>query len=135
MADKLVLLLCGGLLLSRVAGAAPPHIMSADALDAFPSPPADATIAYGADPLQFGELRLPPGDGPFPAIVLIHGGCWLAKYDLSYIRKLAAAFTAAGIATWTVEYRRVGDPGGGWPGTYEDIAASGDHLRSLAGQY
>ena len=110
-------------------------IMDSSALAAFPNPPADHIFSYGEDPLQFGELRLPSGEGPFPVMVLIHGGCWLAEYDIRHIRKLAAAFTAAGIATWSIEYRRVGDHGGGWPGTFDDVAAGADHLVKLAGQF
>jgi len=111
------------------------EIMQASELASFPNPPADHVIAYGEDELQFGELRLPSGEGPFPVIVLIHGGCWLSQYDITHIRKLAAAFTAEGIATWTIEYRRVGDAGGGWPGTFDDIDAGTDFLVTLAAQY
>ena len=111
------------------------EVMNSSELASFPNPPADHVIAYGDDELQFGELRLPSGDGPFPVIVLIHGGCWLSQYDIAHIRKLAAALTAEGIATWTIEYRRVGDEGGGWPGTFDDIDAGADHLVSLAEQY
>lgn len=110
----------------------PSRIMTAADLARFPSPPADHTIAYGEDPLQFGELRLPEGPGPHPIMTLIHGGVWLAEYDLGHIRHLAAAFAAAGIATWTIEYRRVGNPGGGWPGTFEDVSAAGDFVVNLA---
>jgi len=110
-------------------------IMGPSALASFPNPPADHVISYGSDRLQFGELRLPSGQGPYPVMVLIHGGCWLAEYDIAHIRKLAAAFTTAGIATWTVEYRRVGDLGGGWPGTFDDVAAGTEHLVKLAEKY
>src|SRR5689334_17605490 len=65
-------------------------------------------IAYDGDALQFGELRLPPGKGKHPVAVIIHGGCWQAAYDLEHIGTLSAALAQAGIATWTVEYRRVG---------------------------
>ncbi len=90
---------------------------------------------YGAEPLQFGELRLPPGPGPHPVAIMIHGGCWLGQYDMEHVGGLAQALTAEGLATWTVEYRRVGNPGGGWPGTFEDVAAGTDHLRLLAGDH
>jgi acetyl esterase/lipase len=129
------LLLVLSLLWPLSLAAAPPDIMSAADLADFPSPEPDHRIAYGQDPLQYGELRLPDGDGPHPVMVLIHGGCWLSAYDLGYFRYLAQALTAAGFATWNVEYRRVGDPGGGWPGSFEDIARAGDHLRALAADY
>ena len=100
-----------------------------------PAPPADARIAYGTDPLQFGDLRLPAtsgGSGPYPLIMLIHGGYWRNRYDLAYFGHAAAALTAAGLATWNIEYRRVGDAGGGWPGTLLDVAVATDYARTLA---
>jgi acetyl esterase/lipase len=97
--------------------------------------PADARITYGAAPEQFGELWVPAGNGPHPTVVLIHGGCWRAEYDLTHIRPLASALKAAGWAVWSIEYRRVGSPGGGWPGTFQDIGAAVDHLRVIAGTH
>lgn len=91
---------------------------------------------YGSDPLEIGELRLPEGKGPFPVAVVIHGGCWTKGFaQMRHTAALASALTAAGIATWNVEYRQVGDPGGGWPGTFEDWGAATDYLRTLAKQY
>lgn len=89
-------------------------------------------IAYGAAPEQFGELRLPTGDGPFPVVVLIHGGCWLAAFDFTYMTRLAAWFADHGVATWTIEFRRVGNAGGGWPGTFLDVAKAADYLKQIA---
>lgn len=96
----------------------------------------DLVRSYGAAPLQFGHLRLPSGAGPHPVAVLVHGGCWSAGYeDLSGMGPLADALTARGFATWNLAYRRLGDPGGGWPGTMEDLAAGVDHLRALEADY
>jgi len=100
-----------------------------------PQAKADRRIAYGSDPLQFGDLRMPPGKGPFPVAIVIHGGCWSAEYDLGYMGNASAALTRAGIATWTIEYRRVGNTGGGWPGTFQDVAKAADYLRELAKEY
>ena len=88
--------------------------------------------SYGPDTAQMGELRVPPGAGPHPVIVLLHGGLWLADYGLDLMTPLAEDLTAHGVATWNVEYRRLGDDGGGWPGTFLDVAAGCDHLRRLA---
>jgi len=112
-----------------------PAIMSSDDLAAFTYSTPDVRIPYGDGPLQFADLRLPTGPGPYPVMILIHGGCWLAEYDIHHIGKLADAFTRSGIATWTVEYRRVGDEGGGWPGTFQDIAMSADKMLSVADEY
>jgi acetyl esterase/lipase len=84
-------------------------------------PEADLRIPYGQDPNQFVDLRIPAEKGPHPVVFFIHGGYWRAKYDLTYAGHLCAALAKAGIATWNVEYRRVGNPGGGWPGTFEDV--------------
>lgn len=92
-------------------------------------------IAYGDKAQQFGDLRLPAGVGPHPVVIGIHGGYWRARYGLTYYGHICAAITAAGIATWNIEYRRIGDPGGAWPGTFTDVAAATDFLRALATQY
>ncbi len=89
--------------------------------------------AYGPGPLQFGELRLPEGEGPFPVAIVIHGGCWTKGFaGLRNTAAMATALTAQGIATWNIEYRQVGDEGAGWPGTFLDWGAATDHLRTLA---
>ena len=98
-----------------------------------PSEPPDFRIAYGSDSSEYGELRLPAGAGPHPVAVLIHGGCFKAAYaTLQDLAAFADALKGAGIATWNIEYRRVGQPGGGWPGTYLDVGRAVDHLRVLA---
>jgi acetyl esterase/lipase len=92
--------------------------------------------AYGTDPLQFGELRLPEGTGPFPVAVIIHGGCWTkGMATLSYMSPLADALARKGVASWNIEYRQLGNAGAGWPGSFLDWAAATDHLRSLAQRY
>jgi len=112
-------------------GSAPSLLTSQDLL-ALPQPPADHTIAYGPAPQQKAELRLPKGPGPHPVVVLVHGGCWETPWGFDHVRSLAAALTAEGYATWSLEYRRLGDPGGGWPGTFEDVGRGADHLREVA---
>src|SRR6202034_1654441 len=76
---------------------------------------------YGADPAQFGELTLPPDGRPLGTVIVLHGGFWGARYDLSLGRPLAADLAARGYAAWNLEYRRSGN-GGGWPATFEDVA-------------
>lgn len=92
-----------------------------------------ATISYGSSDLQVADLRLPAGQGPFPVAVVIHGGCFMASVDKrDSIAAFADALTARGFATWNIEYRRVGDPGGGWPGTFQDVGAAIDKLAEVA---
>lgn len=109
--------------------------MTTDDILSRAQPAADARIAYGSDPNQFGDLRLPKGKGPHPVLMNIHGGFWRAKYDLLHASHLCAALAKAGIATWNLEYRRAGNPGGGWPGTFEDITNGYRFLRQIASKY
>jgi acetyl esterase/lipase len=105
---------------------------------------ADHRLRYGPGDLHFGELRLPgTGTGPHPVVILIHGGCWadtLPKLDpratsMDLLRPMAAALTAAGAATWNIEYRRAGPSGGGWPASFEDLSRAVDFVREIAGKY
>ena len=112
-----------------------PPTLSWSEFEKLPLPPPGLKIAYGDALQQFGELRLPAGTGPFPVAVLIHGGCWLNAFHYTYITRLAAAMAGEGIAVWTLEYRRLGDEGGGWPHTLLDAARATDHLRVLARQH
>jgi acetyl esterase/lipase len=99
-------------------------------------------IAYGSDPLQFGELRVPAGRSPHPVVTIVHGGCWVSKLGnlddravaMDLLRPIAEELTKLGIATWNLEYRRLGNPGGGWPGTFEDVARGMDYLRKIAAE-
>jgi acetyl esterase/lipase len=92
-------------------------------------------IPYGTDTFQFGELKLPPSPGPHPVAIVIHGGFWRAKYGLDHILPVCDALTMAGLATWNLEYRRIGHSGGGWPGTLNDVAAGAEHIVSLAPRF
>jgi len=93
-------------------------------------PPA-RQIAYGEHPDQVGNLHLPAGDGPWPVVVLIHGGFWRWGWDRTLMTPLARDLQARGIAAWNVDYRRVGQEGGGWPGTLDDVAAAADAVEGL----
>jgi acetyl esterase/lipase len=95
-----------------------------------------ATFAYGDAPSQYAELFLPAGKGPFPVAVLVHGGCWTKEFGgIAQLRNLAGALAAQGIAAWNVEYRRVDEAGGGYPGTYQDMNAALGTLAAQAGHY
>jgi acetyl esterase/lipase len=89
-------------------------------------------IAYGPARSNFAELRMPSGPGPHPVVVLLHGGYYQVTYGADYFVPLAEALTTAGFATWNVEYRRLGEDGAGYPGTFQDVAAATDLLARLA---
>ncbi|HEX2912389.1 MAG TPA: alpha/beta hydrolase [Chloroflexia bacterium] len=92
-------------------------------------------LRYGSGLHHFGDLRLPAGDGPFPVVISIHGGFWRARYNLEYMGHLCEDLAKRGIATWNIEYRRIGDEGGGWPGTLQDVGQAADFLREIAEGY
>jgi acetyl esterase/lipase len=94
----------------------------------------DYRLSYGLDSEQYGELYLPHRPGRHPVVILLHGGCWRAEYAAGHFGQLAAAFRDEGLAVWNMEYRRLGN-GGGWPATFEDVAAGADFLRSVAGRF
>ena len=84
----------------------------------------DAKITYGNDPLQYGLLWLPQNKSKQQLIIYVHSGCWLNAYDLRHSRRLSSELSERGYAVWSLEYRRTGDKGGGWPGTLDDIILS-----------
>jgi len=103
---------------------------SEDILTDPPPPPADARLAYGPEPLQFGDLRLAEGVSP-PLAVVLHGGYWKATYNLIHTGHMCRALTEAGIATWNIEYRCVGVPNGTWPSAGDDVALAVEFAREL----
>lgn len=108
--------------------------MSESILDRLP-PPADQRLRYGSGPLQFGDLRPPQVSGPYPCAIAIHGGFWRNRYSLDHLGHLCTALTAAGIATWNIEYRRIGDHGRGWPGTFQDVVLAARFLFDNAARH
>jgi acetyl esterase/lipase len=97
---------------------------------------AEHRIFYGADPRQYGDLRLPSEKGLHSVLVVIHGGCWSSKFGgIDYMSPVAEQFTKSGLATWNIEYRCIGNIGGGWPGTFHDVGNAIDYLRLLAPKY
>ena len=136
------LLLAAALALCSADVAAKPITWSE--VQALPLPAAGQRLAYGDDPEQFGELRLPAKASAnsrslpaklVPVIVLLHGGCWQNEFDYRYMTRLGAALTRQGYVTWTPEFRRIGDAAGGWPNTLRDAALATDHLAQLAKQH
>lgn len=97
---------------------------------------AQTRIPYGEGPMQYGELSLPEGDGPFPVVTFLHAGCWMSNDRLmNAYRAMAKVMTDNGIAAWNLQYRGATDEGGGWPGTWLDIANGFDALARIARDY
>lgn len=100
------------------------------------SKPPTVRLSYGDNVENYGLLRMPEGKGPFPVAIVVHGGCWLSSMaNVTNTEAFADALRDAGFATWNIEYRRVDEPGGGFPGTFLDVAHAADFLRQIAPTY
>ena len=99
-------------------------------------PLADHRLSYGSDESQFGDLWIPEPrkyvETQWPVVVFLHGGWWSSGYDLRYGNFLCQTLRRQHVAVWSLEYRRTGITGGGWPTTFQDVASGFDHLRTLA---
>ena len=127
--------LIAALFVATSADTAAQGLIGAGELSELPVPGADARVAYGDDAFQFGDLYLPAGLGKHPVLAFIHGGCFLSAFNLDHAAGLARAIADRGYAVWSIEYRRVGDEGGGWPNTFKDVGMGLDHLRDVAIEY
>ncbi len=96
-------------------------------------------LFYGPHEDQWGDLYLPDRGGAAPrgTVVVVHGGYWRDKYSAELGTAPAEDLVRHGFAVWNLEYRRAGSDGapgaGGWPTTFEDVAAGIDHLATIAG--
>jgi acetyl esterase/lipase len=96
-----------------------------------PPVPPGASVASGAPVASPPSRRAAVPTGPAPLVLFLHGGFWRAAYDRTHTGPLAAALAAAGFAVCTPEFRRTSQPDGGWPGTFDDVAAAVDRLPAL----
>jgi len=101
---------------------------------------ANVQIAYGEGEEQYGELWLPDaetaGDGPFPLVIMIHGGCWQSAIPGTILQdQLNADLRRRGYAVWNLTYPRIGHETGAYPGTFESVSSATDYVRTLAGSY
>jgi acetyl esterase/lipase len=119
-----------GFLVASAASAAAAACSSGGS-DAAPTGDAPHTVRYGDAPSQVADLYLPTGAGRHPVVVLVHGGFWRSSFDRTLMAPLAAELASKGYAAWNVEYRRIGEDGGGWPGLFTDVAAAVDALATV----
>ena len=112
-----------------------PHTLAAW----LPTTSPDALIRYGDEsPVQFADLRLPRMAAPpagFPVAIYVHGGGWSADWTKDHATGFVEALTGAGLATWDLEFRRVGNRNGGYPETFRDIGLGANYLREVARSY
>ncbi|MGL4313273.1 MAG: alpha/beta hydrolase family protein [Sphingomonas sp.] len=96
-----------------------------------PAPKPDATLSYGADPYQRVDVWLPTGQAPRKTVLMVHGGCWTTRIaDRNLMNWIADDLRRDGYAVWNIDYRGVDRPGGGYPGTFADVAAAADLVQT-----
>lgn len=119
---------------STAAIPAPAPLMDWPDLLNRPRPQATYTLPVASG--MASDLWLPPGNGPFPVVLMIHGGCWQKHIaDRTIMNYAAEALRQQGMAVWNIEYRGVDEVGGGYPGTFQDVATAADALRGLAARH
>lgn len=111
-------------------------LMSWADLTSRPLPQPNQTVRYGDLEQQIVDLWLPEGYGPFPVVLMVHGGCWQKSIaDRTLMNYIAGDLRGRGIAVWNIEYRGVDEEGGGYPGTFEDVSAAADALAQFGHVY
>jgi acetyl esterase/lipase len=94
------------------------------------------TIKIGEGETDIIDLWLPETPGPHPVVIMVHGGCWQKSIaDRTLMNYGAEDLRKRGMAVWNIEYRGVDEAGGGYPGTYLDVAKAADALRDYAEDY
>ena len=99
-----------------------------------PSP--TTSIRIGDGETDIVDLWLPETPGPYPVVLMVHGGCWQKQIaDRTLMNYAAEDLRQRGLAVWNIEYRGVDESGGGYPGTFEDMARAADAMRAYADDY
>jgi acetyl esterase/lipase len=100
-----------------------------------PAPPPDTVLHYGGLPEHVADVYLPTASQDnHTLVVVVHGGFWRVEYDRLHVRPMAQALAAAGCTVASIEFRRTGQPGGGWPGTFDDVARAVDLVPRLVAE-
>jgi acetyl esterase/lipase len=102
----------------------------------------DLVLHYGDGADHVADVHIPPsaavsqeGTGERALLtIFLHGGFWSAQYGREHTAPLAESLSAAGIVVCAPEYGRGGQSGGGWPGTFDDVAAAVDRLPGLVAE-
>ena len=121
---------------TEASTAAEKPLMTWGDLTSRPKPDSSDAVTYGDNPWEIVDVWIPDGKGPHPVVIMVHGGCWQKSIaDYSLMDYAAEALRREGIAVWNIEYRGVDEAGGGYPGTYLDVARAADLLAENALYY
>jgi acetyl esterase/lipase len=94
----------------------------------------DIPYAADANPFHLMNAYIPEGDGPFPAIVYIHGGGWTEGHRDSY--DITGSFYARrGIAGFSIDYTVTAQNTSSWPQAIQDVILAIRHIRENSSEY
>ena len=141
LATRAMMTILAGVTVVATTGASAAPFRNPEAtnvIDWLPRSQPTARVRYANEsPLQFFDVRVPKGlsKRAHPLIIFIHGGGWTSDWNMDSANALTERLADAGYAVMNVEYRRLGNDGGGYPGTFQDIARAVDHARTVAGRF
>src|SRR6266540_3305895 len=103
------------------------------------SAPALAELRSDIEFAVKGDVRLtldayvPDGRGPFPAVIVVHGGGFTRGDKQTFVKPLFDPLTKAGFAWFTINYRLA--PAYRFPAATDDVARAIEYVKSHAKQY
>ncbi len=97
---------------------------------------AQSGIRYADDsnPYHLMDVYLPEGNGPFPAIIYIHGGGW-AEGNRSDFSEIAQLYAKRGIAGFSISYTLAAPNRTAWPQNIEDVISALTFIQANADRY
>ena len=108
----------------------------------------NSNFLYSDQQTHYADIRIPKNDklrtaAGYPVMVVIHGGAWRSQTTLDRLSPLAEALTDFGIASWNIEFSKLGNTEGppnftqhgGYPGSFLDVGEAVDYLRTIAPEY
>lgn len=86
----------------------------------------------GGAPLLL-DAYVPEGKGPFPTVIIVHGGGWEAGTKTTYVPPLFDPLSQAGFAWFSIDYRLA--PANRFPAAAEDVDAAIRWVKKHAREY
>lgn len=89
-------------------------------------------VRRGDQPLLL-DASIPDGPGPFPAVILVHGGGFVTGNKTTYITPIFPSLTDAHFAWFTINYRLA--PGAQLPAPVDDVISALEWVHQHAAEY
>jgi len=93
----------------------------------------DIEFAKAGDVSLKLDAFVPEGKGPFPTVVLVHGGGWTGGDRWNPFKRIYDPLSQAGFVWFTVDYRLA--PKYRYPAAIDDVVAAIKYVEAHAGEY